>query len=408
MALSVATDLVVRPVADDEELHLANELMTKSHVGDTAISMRWLDSQAASYPGLPPGHTRIALLDGEIAGALRLTTETMRIGEARLKVGGLGWVTTAPRYRHRGVCTQLLHGTLKYMYEHRCHVSMLFGIPNFYHRFGYATTLASYTITLDAAEAASSLSGAHKIRKVKPGDIAAIQKMHNAADSNVACSLVRTSAHLKSKWDRFRTAEVFTTQQGKVLAYVLTEQDEGALLVHEAAAADPAAALDVIAHCARLAQDAYKPRIRYSIPPEHPFARLLARYDSIHEMQLARDRGGMLAFVDLGEALESMLPEWEGLVAHSAVADRRCEVTLLVEGTSYRLRAHHGALDVAESTGKNKFSLSRADLMRLLTGYSHIDDVLRQERRLIAADARAFLAAIFPKRNPYVHTFDRF
>ncbi|MDK1022192.1 MAG: GNAT family N-acetyltransferase [Candidatus Hydrogenedentes bacterium] len=407
MGLSVATDLVVRPAADDEELHLANELMAKSNVGDTAASMRWLESQAASYPGLPPEHTRIAVLDGEIAGALRLTTETMRIGEARLKVGGLGWMTTAPRHRHRGVCTQLLQGTLKYMYEHRCHVSMLFGIPNFYRRFGYATTLASYTITLDAAEAASSLSGAYKIRKVKPGDIAAIQKMHNAADSNVACSLVRSSAHLKRKWDRFKTAKVFTSQQGKVLAYALTELDERALLVHEAAADDPAAALDVIAHCARLAQDNYKPRIRFSIPPEHPFAHLLARYDSIHEMHLARDRGGMLAFVDLGEALESMVPEWEGLVAHSVVADRHCEATLLVEGTSYRLRAHHGAVDVAESAGKNKFSLSRADLMRLLTGYSHFEDVFQQERRLIAADARAFLAAIFPKRNPYVHTFDR-
>lgn len=408
MGLSVATELVVRSVADDEELHLANELMAKSQNGDASASLRWLEMHAASYPGLPPEHTRIAVLDGEIAGALRLTTETMRVGEARLKVGGLGWVATAPRHRHRGVCTQLLHGTLRYMYEHRYHVSMLFGIPNFYHRFGYATTLANYTITLAAAEAASSPSGAYKIRKVKPGDIAAIQKMHNAEDAKVACSLLRSSAHLKSKWARFKNAEVFTSQQGKVLAYVLTETDEGALLVHEAGAEDPAAALEVIAHCARLANDACAPRIRFAIPPEHPFAHLLARYESVHEMHLERDRGGMLAFVDLAEALESMVPEWEGLVGRSAVADRHCEATLVVEGCSYRVRAHRGAVDIAETPGKNKFSVSGTDLMKLLTGYSHLDAVFSQQRRLIAPDARAFLAAIFPKRNPYVHTFDRF
>ena len=68
----------------------------------------------------------------------------------------------------------------------------------------------------------------------------------------------------------------------------------------------------------------------------------------------------------------------------------------------------HGAVDVAETTGKNKFSVSRTDLMKLLTGYSHFDDVFGRERRLVTADARAFLSAIFPKRNPYVHTFDRF
>ncbi len=408
MGLSVATDLVVRSVADDEELNLANELMAKAHNGEASASMRWLETHAASYPGLPPEHTRIAVLDGEIAGALRLTTETMRVGEARLKVGGLGWVATSPRHRHRGVCTQLLHGTLKYMYEHRYHVSMLFGIPNFYHRFGYATTLANYTITLDAGEAASSLSGAFKIRKVKPGDIAAIQKIHDAADSMVACSLLRSSAHLKSKWERLKSADVLTSQQGKVLAYVLAKADDGALLVHEAGADDPAAALDAIAHCARLAHEKYAPRIRFAIPPEHPFAHLLTRYESVHEMRLARDRGGMLAFVDLAEALESMVPEWEGLVCESAVADRRCEATLVVDGTSYRVRAHHGAVDVAEIPGKNKFSVSRTDLMKLLTGYSHFEDVFGRERRLVAADARAFLAAIFPKRNPYVHTFDRF
>jgi len=125
-------------------------------------------------------------------------------------------------------------------------------------------------------------------------------------------------------------------------------------------------------------------------------------------MHLERDRGGMLAFVDLAEALESMVPEWEGLVGRSAVADRRCEATLVVEGCSYRVRAHRGAVDIAETPGKNKFSVSNTDLMKLLTGYSHLDAVFSQQRRLIAPDARAFLAAIFPKRNPYVHTFDRF
>jgi len=408
LGLSFATNLVVRPVADDEELHLANELMALSQNGQASASMRWLETHAASYPGLPPEHTRIAILDGEIAGALRLTTETMRLGEARLKVGGLGWVTTSPRYRHRGVCTQLLRDTLDYMYQHRYHVSMLFGIPNFYHRFGYATTLATYSVTLDAAEAAAPMNAAYKIRKIKPGDIGAIQKIHNADDADVACSLLRSSAHLKSKWDRFKDAEVFTTPQGRVVAYVLCELSEGVLLVQDLGAEDAAAALNLIAHCARRAQDDYAPRIRFLLPPEHPFAHVLTRYESVHEMQLSRDRGGMLAFVDLAEALESILPEWERLLGNSMVAERHCEATLIVEGTGYRLRAHRGAIDIAETMGKNKFSLTRSALMRLLTGYSHFDGVYNEERRLIAADARAFLGAIFPKRNPYVHTFARF
>lgn len=408
MGTVLATTLEFRSTADKDELRKANELMAGAHADDSPGALRWLVRHASSYPGLPRGHTRIALLNGEIAGALRLTTETMRLGEARLRVGGLGWVATAPQHRHRGICTGLLQETRRYMIEQRYHLSMLFGIPNFYHRFGFATTLADYLITLDAAEAPTVLSGEYKIRPVKPGDIGAIQKMHSANDEGVACSLLRSSAHLKMKWDRFSSARVFTTHQGRVVAYVLLGEDEKLLPVQEVGIDDRAAAPDVLAYCTQRAQDDYKPRVRFMTPPEHVFARFLAGYESTHEMRLSRQRGGMMSFMDIGESLESMLPEWEGRAAQSIVADRRCEVTLLVDGVGYRLRSHYGAIDIAAGMGKNKFSITSTDLMRLLTGYTHLEDIYNLERRLIASDARAFLAAIFPKRNPYVHTFDRF
>ena len=197
-------------------------------------------------------------------------------------------------------------------------------------------------------------------------------------------------------------------QQGRVVAYVLAKEKEKTLVVQEVGIEDPSVAPDVLAYCARCAQDAYRPRIQFLIPPEHPFARYLVRFESVHEMRISRDRGGMMAFVDLGEALESMLPEWDALMVNSAAGKGRCEVTLLVEGRSYRLRSSHGAIDVAETPGRHKFSISQIDLMRLLTGYSHFEDVYCAERRLLPSMAREFLATIFPKRNPCVHPFDRF
>lgn len=81
-----------------------------------------------------------------VLGALHLTTDTIRIGEARLKMGGLGWVATSARHRKRGIGRKLIEDALAYMREHGYHVSMLFGIPNFYHRFGDASALIDYTI----------------------------------------------------------------------------------------------------------------------------------------------------------------------------------------------------------------------------------------------------------------------
>lgn len=116
----------------------------------------------------------------------------------------------------------------------------------------------------------------------------------------------------------------------------------------------------------------------------------------------------MMAFLDLGEAFEHMIPEWEALLAGSALSDRHTEVTLLINRTPFRIRTHKGAIDVAKAPGLNKISLRPETAMQLLTGYVYVEDVINAERRMLSGGARALLRAIFPKRNPYVWTLDRF
>ncbi len=398
----------VRAVATTEELRLAHDMMARTHVPEYSASMSWLESSALAYPGLRREHTRVALRDGELAGALRLTTDTIRLGEARLKMGGLGWVTTDARHRHCGVASALIGDTLDYMREHGYHVSMLFGIPNFYHRFGYATALAEYSITLSAADLPAAGPGRFRVRAVKPGDIAAIQRIHRDSDADVACSLIRASAHYAAKWRRLESANVLVNGNGKVGAYIAAKIVDGTFEVTEAGFDSDFAAAELLSHCARTAADASCARVRFNVPPEHPLARSLAQYESIHEMRLSRERGGMMTFVDVPESLESLVPEWEAQLLQNGRQDIRAEVTLVVDGIAHRVQAHHGAVSVRPGAGPNKFSVSGVELIRLATGYVHLEDVLHARPRLLSPDARALLACLFPKRNPYVHLFDRF
>ncbi len=398
----------VRAVRTAGELRLANDLMAKSHRPNYFNASQWFETCGAGYPGFLREHTRIALIGNEIAGALRLNTDTIRLGESRLKMGGLGWVTTAPRYRNSGVCTRLMEDALRYMREHRYHVSMLFGIPNFYHRFGYATTLADYAVTVDALELANVRGTGLRVRNAKPGDIPAIQKIHAANDSGVACSLLRSAAHLTNGWENFQRARVFTTARGKVVGYLSSREDRTQLLVREAGVIDPRTYADVLQLCAALAHEYCVGQIQFSIPPDDALARQLLAFKSTHETRFVREEGGMMRFVDLGEALESLIAEWEDLLTRSALLDAQCEVTLLVGGEPYRIRAHRGAIDIAQQSGRNKFSVTAEELIQLATGYAYIDGVLLAKRRLLTEEARRLLRALFPKRNPYVWTCDRF
>jgi predicted acetyltransferase len=294
------------------------------------------------------------------------------------------------------------------MRGHGYHVSMLFGIPNFYHRFGYATTLAEYFVSMDVAELPVRGTGKYTARAVKPGDIPALQRIHRENNAGVPCSLIRSAAHFTNKWRRIEHARVFTNEQGKVAGYIVAHTPDGMLDVTEAGLDSPEVAPDLLANCSAAAQEAHRPRVRFALPPEHPLAHVLARYESAHEMRLTRESGGMMTFVDVAEALENLVPEWEARATANGLSEHSAEATLVVDDRPFRVRSHRGAIDVAPGPGGNKFSLSGGELVRLVTGYAHLEDVYGAERRLITSDGRMLLAALFPKRNPYVHLFDRF
>jgi len=400
--------LAVKPVENDEELRLAVDIIAKTFDIDYYRATRWIESRGAGYPGHRREHTRIALWNGELAGALRINSETIRLGEARLKTGGLGWVTTIPRHREKGVASALVMDALDYMQRHNYHVSMLFGIPNFYHRFGFAVTLAEHNAVIETGEAAAAEKKGLRVRFAKPGDIPAIQKIHSAGDTATACSLLRSSAHITSQWMHWKGARVLTNGQGRVIGYLHGAREGDFFVVKEADVADSAAAGDLLHTCAKLAADEALGQIRFHVPPTHALARFLLQYKSSHEMHILGVPYGMMALVNIGETLESMIPEWESQLEQSALRDERIEFTILLDREPYRIRANKGAIDVAQVTGPNKVTLTRANLIYLITGYRYAEDILNEKRRMLTPHSRALVETIFPKRNPYVWLLDRF
>lgn len=398
-------DLAIKPVESDEELRLANDLIAREHNG-SEMARYWIESCGARYPGHEPEHTRIAVWKGEVAGALRIATETMRIGEARLRVGGLGWLTTAPRHRGRGIASLLMQDAFAYLKQHRYHLSLIFGNHGIFRRYGFVNTLAEYSVQVDGHEAAR-FESPFKARPAKPGDIPALQKIHAANDSETDCSILRTQAHLTNKWHQCVATQVLTDPQGKVLAYYMPRDEGDFLAVDEVGVADPGVCAGVLGSCAALAAEKGFARLRFQVPPPHPFARFLLQFPSVHETHILAPGAGMMALVDVGETLENMLPEWESLLFHSGAGELRSEVTLVVENTPFRIRANRGAVDVAAAPGRNKVSLNRGDLIHLLTGYRQLSDVLAGHRALLNPEGRTLLKSLFPKRTPYVWMFDR-
>ena len=62
----------------------------------------------------------------------------MRIGSAQLRIDGITNVETPEKHRLKGSASRAMGETIWTMESNGYDMSVLFGIPGFYHRFGYA------------------------------------------------------------------------------------------------------------------------------------------------------------------------------------------------------------------------------------------------------------------------------
>lgn len=413
MSVKPRCELRIKSAENKEELRCANELMAQGQ-GESARFFHWLQTCGAGYPGYRPEHTRIALWKGEVVGALRIYTEVIRIGEARLRTGGIGGLTTAAAYRGHGVCRALMMDAYEYLKNHNYHVAMLFGSERLFQRFGFVPAVSTCSITVNTSEVIASHRALHRIRLAKPGDIPVLQRIHNANEEETACSLIRTSAHLTNKWERCRNLHVLTNVQGKILGYLDMKREEDEWIVHEVGVAEARHSVRLLSECGCLAAAESIPLIRFIIPPSHPFATFLLRFqgarqvvdDEIYAPGCGRD--GLMAFVNLEETLENCIPEWEGALARSALRNVRIETSLCIGFRSLVIRADRGGISILTAKNRGRIAVSSTDFLQMLTGYRSADEILSSPRRLLRPEERLFLDVLFPERKPYVWPFDRF
>ena len=97
----------------------------------------------------------LSIEDEEQVSGLGLREFQMRFGSAQLKMGGIEGVNTKEEHRNKGYSRRVMEVTMTFMAENGYDVSMLFGIRDFYHKFGYATVIPEIWIDFGRGGSAS-------------------------------------------------------------------------------------------------------------------------------------------------------------------------------------------------------------------------------------------------------------
>ena len=365
-------------------------------------------------------HYEQVVVDGESVSHAGSVQMDMRIGSSIVKMGLITNVATNSGHRIYGYSSSCMNRQLQYMQDQGDDVSVVFGISDFYSKFGYASCFPEHMLFVNTrdAEEAPRLDG-YEVRDFADRDIDPALQIFAENNRRRTASVVRK----KNEWLGFISGlrpgypppSFVLEKDGRTVAYVSFHRST--YLEYPAYAAydedfqvcevgmESHECLSTILN--ELGVRALKgrfERIGLNIPLDHPLAEYCRRFGAISTVTYQKNGRGMMRIMDQRTLFEKMREELQDRVSHQRVSQGGIEIKTALGNT--RIGVQAGELSVDEGTGRaeNRIELPQEILTQLVIGYRSADDVLRDEKVTASGDTR-LLQMLFPTSFPNVSLY---
>jgi len=313
----------------------------------------------------------------------------------------------------KGHARYLLHDTVRYMTEEGFDVSVLFGIPDFYNKFGFIPCLPDHRISVATrdAERAGRRAGKYTTSPMSKRDCGFVVRLYNEDNRHRPASLVREREHFSGfargtdYWIK-ASAFVMRDERGRKVAYAVLDDTDTAVKVAEVSATDPTGHAALLYEFARMAIERRCGEIELHIPPEHAFARFVQRFGASVHTRHHRMGGGMMRILNQGQLFRKIEPVLQDRFERSRLGGR--PVILSLETDLGATELHLGGASEAEEVHRCRLALGQDKLTQLTVGYRTADDVLSDPEVEAEGNVQPLLEALFGGQAPYMWCPDRF
>ena len=357
------------------------------------------------------GYHRVeALESNKKVSWLNVPDLKLHYGVAVITVGGIAGVYTSREYRGRGYSSTTLRYTVNWMKKQGYSMSALFGILEYYHRFGFATFMGEHTVTICLRNA--SRIKAEDLEWKLSNDSSFASRQIAEIYEQVNTIWPGTRIRKSTSWNGFRKGiawehpakPLVLKSSGQVVAYAALERwpSPEELLVAEVGAIrhDRNLYRALAKRLYRLAVEGKKGFIKIYAPPNHPFVDVVKPYGVKVESTYFWSGGGMSRVINLEQFLKEIRPELErrsiGMIG---------DLTLQVEKEAVTLHIRDGIVKIEKGREAiNIVKLEPGKAAQLFLGYRDPIEVLTNAQ---AHGEPKLLLKLFPKATPYVWQPDR-
>jgi len=363
-------------------------------------------------PFFKPEHSHIVKYKGEIVSHIGILTKPMRLHGEQFLVGGIGDVVTHRDHRGQGLSSRLMNQVVQYMQNNDYDFSILSGIPNFYHRFGYIEALPVYKGHIEARYL-KNIQSTYRIFPFKKGQTNLINEIYNENFQYIDCSVVRTSNYYYREHLDKETILVFD-EKDRCRGYgIFWDTYEQGFILKEAGVRDYEAFKAIISYCYRRLQETNHKVMIVQMPPQSPFIEYLKDLHYNIEWAFPREKEGgkMGRFIKFLPLFEQLQDYFEERIQCSSWQDKDFSFLLETDLGNIVFHYRNSQLNISDSSDERPdYSLSiRADfLFRFFTGYWNVRRYEARTNTTLETEVAHLMQTLFPEKVSFFSAVDYF
>ena len=348
--------------------------------------------------------------DGTEVSRLWIFTKRMRIGTASIRIGGIGNVGTERDHRLKGYSSLVMRESTRLLSEQRIEMGFLFGIQDFYHRFGYDVAFAQTELQVPA-EALACARPALRTRMMVRADAPAVRRVYNQLNAGRTGTIVRPPRWLyfaiSAGFKRAGRTVVALDGRDRIVGYAMYDVRDERLVVSEIEARSHQAFQALADVLSKRARRRKARTAEIHVPIGHAFGSYCVSLGCSRQIRHPRNGGPMARVIDLPRLLDRMLPDLSRRVADSGFRDA---VTFRTDLGDVCLGLENGQVRRLPEPPADAHSvvLPQSALMQLAMGYRCAADVSQDPGVRIPRRALAIVDSLFPGGYPYMAWPDRF
>lgn len=351
--------------------------------------------------------SQIGMIRDKIVTHFGIWEYLCRIGGDTVKSGGIGVVCTDMRHRKRGYMADTTRASVASMKRHGYHLSVLFGLSDFYDKFGYVDGWDSSEIRFKHSDLPNP-NGKIKLKKYIYKKGSEIDALYNRSNKGLTGTAVRPTYGVNrrpSDWECWK----WTDDNGKVAGYIVCALRNGRFSVVDwGGKAD-----SVFAAISTLLRKTQCSEVRINdVHEKSPLYRDLYSFNYRQETFHTRNGGCMIRVINPSAFVGTIKKTLQKRLKSSAIADWTGTVKIQSPEETFFITLRGKKIDVSarpDSGTDTKHTIKTGfELAQLLVGVEEPEEIMRRSGMRATGDAKAVVSAIFPHQHPSLGNWDHF